>query len=152
MTVTKEPTTDHYKKLIKILGKEYIKSKVMSPYDFIRIATQGLNANVISNFRTYFNIPVDTTAAMLNTSAPTLYRWTKNNKSLESVFSVKLFEVADLFLYGSEVFGDKANFFKWMNLPNTALGGLEPQELVVYSGGVSKVRNIIGRIEHGVYS
>ncbi len=39
-----------------------------------------------------------------------------------------------------------------MNLPNTASGGMKPQDLVVYSDGVTKVRDVIGRIEHGVYS
>lgn len=112
----------------------------------------GLNANVIRNFRIYFNIPLQTTAQMLNVSEPTIYRWTRANKPLERNFSVKLFEVTDLFLYGSEVFGGKGNFFKWLNLPNTALGGMEPQELIEIPGGVSKVKDLIGRIEHGVYS
>jgi len=71
---------------------------------------------------------------------------------LDSVFSVKLFQVTDLFLYGSGVFGSRDNFFKWMILSNTAPGGMEPQELVIYSDGVSKVRGVLGRIEHGVYS
>ena len=148
----KETSTAHYQELVRILGRKYIKTKVESPFDFIHIAAKGLNPHVILNFRTHFNIPVDTAASMLNTSGPTVYRWMRSNRSLESIFSVKLFEVADLFLYGSDVFGSKDNFFKWMNLPNTALGGMEPQELVVYPDGVSKVRDVIGRIEHGVYS
>ena len=65
---------------------------------------------------------------------------------------MKLFEIADLFLYGEEVFGDRDAFFKWLNLPNEALGGFEPQQLIEISEGVSKVRDILGRIEYGVYS
>ena len=147
-----ETTTEHYKKLINILGKRYVKAKIESPYDFIHIASKGLNANIIKNFRLHFNIPLQATAQMLNVSEPTIYRWTRTNKQLERNFSVKLFEVADLFLYGSEIFGSKESFFKWLNLPNTALGGMEPQELIEIPGGVSKVRDLIGRIEHGVYS
>ena len=152
MIKEKESTTEHYKKLIEVLGKKYVKAEVESPFDFIHIANKGINANVIKNFRVYFNLSRNLTAHMLNISEPTLYRWTKANKNLERNFSVKLFEIADLFLYGSEVFENKQNFFKWLNLPNTALGGLEPQELVEIPGGVSKVRDILGRIEHGVYS
>ena len=88
---------------------------------------------------------------MLNISEPTLYRWIRANINLERNFSVKLFEITDLFLYGSEVFGSKDNFFKWLNLPNTALGGMEPQELVDIPEGVSKIKDVLGRIEHGVY-
>jgi putative toxin-antitoxin system antitoxin component (TIGR02293 family) len=147
-----ESTTEHYEKLIEILGKKYLKAKVESPYDFIHIATRGVNANVIKNFRIYFNLPRGSTAHMLNISEPTLYRWIRANKNLDRNFSVKLFEITDLFLYGSEVFGSKDNFFKWLNLPNTALGGMEPQELVDIPGGVSKIKDVLGRIEHGVYS
>ncbi len=147
-----ESTTEHYKKLIEILGKKYLKAKIENPYDFIHIATRGVNANVIKNFRIYFNLPRESTAQMLNISEPTLYRWIKANKNLDRNFSVKLFEIADLFLYGSEIFGGKDNFFKWLNLPNTALGGMEPQELVDIPGGVSKIKDVLGRIEHGVYS
>ena len=152
MIKDKESTTEHYKKLIDVFGRKYVRYEVESPFDFIHIANKGINANVIKNFRLHFDLSRDTMANMLNVSAPTLYRWTKSNRNLERNYSIKLFEIADLFLYGIEVFESKENFFKWLNLPNTALGGLEPQELVEIPDGVSKVRDIIGRIEHGVYS
>ena len=146
------PTTDHYKKLIAILGKKHVGSKVESPFDFIHIASRGINAHVIKNFRTHFNLPIDETAHMLNVSTPTIYRWIRTNKNLDRNSSVKLFEITDLFLYGTEVFQSQENLFKWLNLPNTALGGMEPRELLEIPGGISKVRDVLGRIEHGVYS
>ncbi len=152
MTEDLDLTTKHFEELREVLGKRYVRSKVESPYDFISIATKGLNANVIKNFRIYFNLSLDTTAHMLNVSEPSIYRWTKANKNLERNISVKLFEISDLFLYGSEIFGSKDAFFKWLNLPNTALGGMQPQELIEIPEGVSKIKDILGRIEHGVYS
>jgi len=147
-----ETTTEHYKKFVHVLGKKNFSSKIYSSYDFIQIASKGMEASVITNFKTYFNLPRESAAHMLNISEPTLYRWVKSNKNLERNFSIKLLEITDLFLYGTEVFGNQENFFKWLNLPNTALGGMEPQELVEIPEGVYKVRQIIGRIEHGVYS
>lgn len=152
MMITANTSTNHYQKLIEILGKEYVRAKIESPYDFIQIATEGVNANVIKNFRLYFNIPRQSTANMLNISEPTLYRWIKANKNLERNFSVQLFELADLFLYGSEVFQNKDNFLKWLTLSNTSLGGYEPQALIEIPGGVAKVRDILGRIQYGIYS
>jgi len=152
MITEMETTTAHYKKLVNVLGKKYVNSIVENPYDFIHLANKGIDAAVIKNFKSYFNLSRDSIAHMLNVSEPTLYRWTKANKSLDRNFSVKLFEIADLFLYGIEVFGDKENFFKWLKLPNTALGSLEPYELIEIPGGVAKVKDILGRIEHGVYS
>jgi putative toxin-antitoxin system antitoxin component (TIGR02293 family) len=147
-----ESTTEHYRKLVKILGEKNIKSKIENPYDFIHVANKGVNADVIKNFRAYFDLPRDLTAQMLNISEPTLYRWLKSNKDLDRNSSVKLFEITDLFLYGSAVFGSKENFFKWLRLPNTALGNMEPQYLIEIPGGISKIKDIIGRIEHGIYS
>lgn len=152
MIYNQATTTEHYSKLARILGKDYVKDKVESPFDFITIASNGLNANVVKNFRNYFELPREVIADMLNISSPTLYRWTKSNKKLERNYSIKLFEITDLFLYGIEVFESKDNFFKWLYLPNTAIGGMEPLELIEMPDGVSKVRDIIGRIEHGVYS
>lgn len=145
-------TTEHYDKLLKILGSNYINSKIESPFDFIRISKDGLNANIITNFRSFFRLPLDSTAQILNISEPTIYRWTKANKILDRNFSVKLFELADLFLYGTEVFEDIESFLKWMKIPNTALGGMMPQELAEIPGGVSKIKDVLGRIEHGVFS
>lgn len=152
MIETPRSTTKHYMKLVDVFGKKYLRKKVESPFDFIQIATKGVNVNVVKNFRTYFNLSRNSTAHLLNISEPTLYRWAKSNKNLERNFSVKLFEIADLFLYGTEVFGNQQNFFKWLNLPNAAIGGMEPIELVEIPGGVSKVKDILGRIEHGIFS
>jgi putative toxin-antitoxin system antitoxin component (TIGR02293 family) len=152
MITTKETTTGHYKTLIDILGRKYIKAKIESPYDFINIASKGVSAQVIANFRKHFNIPRELAAEMLNVSAPTIYRWIRENKKLDRNYSVQLFELADLFLYGTEVFENDETFFNWLKLPNTALGGIEPQDLLEIPGGVSKVRDLIGRIEYGVYS
>gem|GEM_PF-3769276 len=43
MILTKEKSTTHYKKLVQILGKGYIKAEIKSPFDFIQIAVKGLN-------------------------------------------------------------------------------------------------------------
>ncbi|MDD4578975.1 MAG: DUF2384 domain-containing protein [Anaerolineaceae bacterium] len=152
MIEEKEITTKHYKKLTEVLGKKNVPTKIESPFDFITLANKGVNVSVILNFSKYFNLTKDMVAQILDVSEPTLYRWLKANKTLDRNFSVKLFEIVDLFLYGEEVFGDRNAFFKWLNLSNQTLGGLEPKELIEIPGGVSKVKDVIGRIDYGVYS
>ncbi|WP_085765868.1 type II RES/Xre toxin-antitoxin system antitoxin [Nonlabens spongiae] len=152
MTVSELTTTQHLDKVRNVLGKKYIDSQLQSHFDFIQAASKGVNANVIKNFGDYFDLKRDTMAEILSVSEPTIYRWTKSNKILERNFSVKLFEISELFLLGIEIFGSKEAFFKWLDLPNTSLGGMEPMELIEIPEGVSKVRDVLGRIEHGVYS
>ena len=145
-------TSTHYKLLREVLGNKNMPTNVDSSFDFIRVATKGVDASVVRYFRSYFDLSRESTASKLNVSEPTLYRWTKAEKRLDRNFSIKLFEVADLFLYGTGVFDDKAKFLKWLELPNTAIGGMRPIELIEMPGGVSKVRDVLGRIEYGVFS
>lgn len=145
-------TTERYQKLPDVLGKDNLKDRIDSPFDFILIASKGLNSDAIVHFNHYFNLTRHYTANLLNISEPTIYRLLKSNNDLKRNSSVQLFEISDLFLYGIEVFESKENFFKWLRLPNTSLGGIEPQELIEIPGGISKVRDVIGRIEYGVYS
>ncbi len=147
-----ENTTERYRRLRIILGEEFIKKDIESSFDYIIYASKGIRADIIKNFIKNFNVSQEITANFLNISSPTIYRWIKNKKKLERNYSVKIFEIAELFLYGSDVFESNENFTKWLKLPNTALGGMEPIELLEIPGGVSKVNDIIGRIEHGVYS
>jgi putative toxin-antitoxin system antitoxin component (TIGR02293 family) len=147
-----EKTIDNYQKLNTVLGRENLKDKVESPFDFITISNRGLNSDAIVNFKAYFNLSQNFTAAMLNLSEPTRYRLLKSKQDLKRNSSVQLLEAADLFVYGIEVFGSKDNCFKWLHLPNTSLGDIEPGELIEIPGGTSKVGAILGHIEHGVYS
>lgn len=145
-------TTEHYKELINALGRNHVKGKIETPLDFIRIAAGGLNPSIIKNFQKYFNLSREAVADVLAVSAPTIYRWVRTNKPLERNKSIRLLYLADLFLYGIEVFESRENFFKWLQLPNEALGGLEPWKLLEIPEGISQVRDILGRIEYGVYS
>jgi putative toxin-antitoxin system antitoxin component (TIGR02293 family) len=152
MIVTVEISTARYKKFAEVVGRKNVHFEIDSPIDFINIANEGVNVSAISNFSRHFNLSKEFVAQILDISSPTLYRWTKANKSLERNFSVKLFDIIDLFLYGEEVFGDRDKFFKWLKLPNEALGGNEPLTLMEIPGCLSLVRDILGRIEYGVYS
>lgn len=152
MNITSKSNTSYYRKLKSVLGSNYVNERIDSSYDFIHLANAGIKAGIIKNFKNYFNISREETANMLNISSPTLYRWIRSDKVLDRNSSVQLFELTDLFLFGSEVFLSKEDFIKWLNLPNQAFGGMEPIELLEIPGGISKVKDLLGRIEHGIIS
>ena len=66
--------------------------------------------------------------------------------------AIKLVEFVDLFLFGIEVFESRENFLQWLEESNIALGGMRPIALLEIPGGNEKVRNLLGRIEYGVFS
>ena len=141
-----------YSDLIQVLGRKYLRTGIDSPYDFIVLARKGIDSRVILNFRKYFDLSRSDTAELLDVSEPTIYRWIRLKKKLDRNATVRVLELTDLFLRGADIFGSQEHFLEWLALDNPALGGEAPKELLVFPEGISKVRDLLGRIEHGVYS
>ncbi len=51
-----------------------------------------------------------------------------------------------------KTFGSAQKAHAWLNRPNRALGGCTPLSLLTDQAGADRVRMILGRIDHGVYS
>ena len=51
-----------------------------------------------------------------------------------------------------EVLGSREEASRWLHAPNPALGGQTPLELLDTDLGSRQVEDVLGRIEHGVYS
>ena len=49
------------------------------------------------------------------------------------------------------LFGQRRSL-AWMQTANRALGGARPADLLVTSDGAREVADVLGRIEHGVFS
>ena len=50
------------------------------------------------------------------------------------------------------MFGSSASFKQWLSASLIALGGKKPIEFINNDTGISLVDDLLGRIEHGVYS
>jgi putative toxin-antitoxin system antitoxin component (TIGR02293 family) len=66
--------------------------------------------------------------------------------------SDRLARLARLFSLAEEALGSSDKARSWMNRPNRALGGKRPLELARRSSGSLLVEQVLGRINHGVYS
>ena len=66
--------------------------------------------------------------------------------------SERIYELAQLFGLGYEVFDSKDDFKKWLITPSRTLGGKIPFELLDSSFGFEMVENEIVRIQYNVYS
>jgi putative toxin-antitoxin system antitoxin component (TIGR02293 family) len=89
-------------------------------------------------------------AMYLQLSERTIQRNQKENKRFQPIHSERIIELAMLYRYGVEVFGNKANFDAWLVTKNMALGGRTPKELLDTKFGIGMVKDELGRIEHGV--
>ena len=61
-------------------------------------------------------------------------------------------ELVNLKNYGEYVFEDSANFQSWLTTKSIALGNITPESLLVNLEGIEKVKDALGRIEHGIFS
>lgn len=76
----------------------------------------------------------------------------KSKEKFNSSLSERIISLADIYSYGFEVFEEEDRFNRWMFQQNPALGGRVPYDLMDNQFGREEIRNIIGRIDFGVYS
>lgn len=57
-----------------------------------------------------------------------------------------------LMVHATETFGDTQKARSWMATPNRALGNRRPVDLIGSDEGCQQVDEILGRIDHGIFS
>ncbi len=76
----------------------------------------------------------------------------QKNATYNKETSERIYELAQLFGLGYEVFDTKEDFKKWLMTPSKSLGNMIPFELLDSSFGFEMVENEITRIQYNVYS
>ena len=90
-------------------------------------------------------------AMILSVSTKTL-EGKRGNDRLSDSASERLLKFAEVLALGKQVFNNQENFNEWLKRPLRPLGGRRPLDLMVNMYGLEVVRQLLGRIEHGVYS
>ncbi len=117
----------------------------------MRIIKDGISKDYLETFKKATSLDYDSLAGALSVTRATLIN-KKGAQKFSDQVSEKIVSLADLYSFGYQVFEDKDNFNKWMFVPNQALGGLAPFDIIDNYYGKEEVRNLIGRIAYGVYS
>lgn len=76
----------------------------------------------------------------------------KKERRLHPDESDRLFRLARIAAQAAEVLGSEEKAAAWLQRPNRALGGRVPLELLDTDAGSRQVEDVLGRIEHGVFS
>jgi putative toxin-antitoxin system antitoxin component (TIGR02293 family) len=76
----------------------------------------------------------------------------KNPNRLDPGESDRLVRTARIVAWAIEVFGSREKAGAWLDRPNRALGGEKPLSLLDTEIGAEQIENVLGRMEHGVYS
>jgi putative toxin-antitoxin system antitoxin component (TIGR02293 family) len=149
---TAGPLTVSIKNSPAILSGTAVKSEShMTYFEKMEAVKDGISKEDLEKLKAKAHIDYDKLAQALSVTRATLIKKKKQEK-FNAVLSERILSLADLYSYGYEVFEDEDSFNRWMFRPNQALGGKIPFELISNQFGREEIKNIIGRIEYGVYS
>jgi putative toxin-antitoxin system antitoxin component (TIGR02293 family) len=129
----------------------YLGLHLHSREEVIEHLENGLTMDAFEHFSKAIDIPLVHLATIANIARRTLTR-RKQEGRLQLAESERLFRFANLFDKAVEVFGDEDRARRWLKTPLKALAGTSPIEYAGTEIGAREVEDLLGRLEHGVFS
>ena len=131
--------------------KDLFKQKELnSRLDYVRLSRDGIPMKIFHKVLEYTSLSNKEIATMLPVSERQLTRY-EDTHVLRKDISSHIIQLIELFEQGYEVFG-KEKFGLWIRTENRVLDNMKPIDLMDTAIGINMISDIIGRIEHGVYS
>lgn len=140
-----------HSRVIHFMGMDRRKPAPEDDIYFIDMIRKGLPKKVMDHLLTKMDITEDEMASILHVSKRTLQRRT-TQEPLNEEQSERLIELARLYSKGEQVTGSLENFKSWMNTSLLALDNKRPKEFLDTSIGIGILLDVLGRIEHGLFS
>jgi len=113
----------------------------------------GLPIHEFDALRELLGLTVEALAGKVGISIATLSRRRQGRQALDAGHSDRLLRYARLFRLATELHdGDETAAREWLNKPARALDGEAPLDHADTEAGGREVENLIGRLEHGVYT
>ncbi|WP_256004987.1 type II RES/Xre toxin-antitoxin system antitoxin [Pedobacter deserti] len=116
--------------------------------DFVK---KGITKDSLVLFKQVIDVDYDHLSQVLGTTKTTLHK-KQGNETFSASISEKVIALMDVYRFGYQVFSNREKFNKWVTAPNRSLDNRIPLEVMDTVFGIDEVKNIIGRIQHGVYS
>jgi putative toxin-antitoxin system antitoxin component (TIGR02293 family) len=120
--------------------------------DLIRQVGRGFSFRTMQALESRSGIPLNEIASIIGTPPRTLAR-RKASGRLSADESEKLLRLSGIFERTLGLFdGDRAGALTWLSAPKKELEQHTPLEYTRTEVGAREVENLIGRLEHGVFS
>jgi putative toxin-antitoxin system antitoxin component (TIGR02293 family) len=129
----------------------HFNSRNFTSEELIHVVNLGLPVQELEILQTSLDVPMDRLAPKLGISTATLHR-RKSTGRLGPQESDRVLRFARLLGKAVAVFGNLDDAKQWLNSPQFGLGGQLPLDYAKTEIGAREVENLLGRIEHGVYS
>jgi putative toxin-antitoxin system antitoxin component (TIGR02293 family) len=141
-----------FDRIVSVLGGiGQVGQAVNSDIDLIIITRKGLPKSVVYSICEVLGISMDRLSDLLHISHRTLQR--KSDTDLLGVSaSEQLFEIAKLVSEGIRVFETLEDFRNWLHSKPYIFKGQQPLDFLDTRFGIQYVKNVLGRIAHGIPS
>ncbi len=122
-----------------------------SQMEVVDLLEKGLTKQNYQKAKEFMGFSHQDMATILSISTKTL-EGKANKDRLSDTSSERLLKLAELAALAMQTFNSTELFHEWLQRPLRPLGGKKPVELMVNMYGLDMVKNLLGRIEHSVYS
>lgn len=137
--------------IASILGQPNAGERFNQPAKLARELSKGLPFRTLEFIAQTYGLSLEQLSPVVAVSPRTLAR-----RRSEGVFhpdeSDRIGRLARILEHADEVFADHLSVGRWLVTEIRALGYVAPLTLMVNDAGVLAVDQILGRIDHGVYS
>jgi putative toxin-antitoxin system antitoxin component (TIGR02293 family) len=139
-------------RIVEALGGSEVRSHpITSPEDLNAWIRKGLPFRSLERVMERFGLNREEISSALDLPPRTLAR-RKQERRLHPGESDRLFRLVRIAERASEVLGSEEKASRWLHTANRALGGKPPLGFLDTDLGSRQVEEVLGRIEHGVYS
>lgn len=143
---------DRFHRIVGALGGvEQVGQVVNSDIDLISLSRKGLPKSVVLFLCEVLNISMDKMSQLLHISHRTLQR-KEDTDLLSASATEQLLQIAEVVSEGVDVFDTIESFRNWLHSTPYILNGQKPLDFLDTSFGIQYIRNILGRIAHGIPS
>ena len=123
----------------------------LTGFQKIRMVDKGISKQDLYNFKERAGWDYNQLSDILGVARAKLIG-KKGEERFDKQVSERIVSLADLYSYGYEVFEDESRFNSWVFSANHALGGLAPFDYLDTQFGREEVKDLIGRIDYGVFA
>lgn len=141
-----------YAGVLKSLGRSAAAGRrIQTALDVHRLLDAGLEGAAIHRLAAYYGLSNEDMMRLLGVKRRTLQRREKQ-AHLPRGETDRLWRAAVILSEATAILGSRAKASSWLHRENRALGGARPLDMIATEAGYEEVRNVLGRIEWGVWS
>lgn len=130
-------------------GRDGVELSTQQLIDHVRA---GLPYSELEILQRSFGLPMEYMASQVGLSRATWQRRKKEDGVLSPLQSDRVVRLARLMGKAIQVLESEENARQWLTTPQYGLGGAAPLDYSDTEVGAREVENLLGRIEHGVFS